>query len=422
MHLTAAPPHEDKIQKAFESLTDAQVAVYPVDARGLEAPQVFTATQNPVINRRDPGGSLARQQSREESRRFAAQSTMEEIAEETGGTTCKNTNDLAGCVQTALDDSSVYYELAYYPENVRWDNKFHKITVKSNQHGIKLRYRTGYFATDAATLAKRRAPAVLLQQACSGPLPSTSIPLTVMPLQPTQAPGQAPEPRYLLTVSPGALTRPVIDASRALHLQMAICEFGPKGDSYDFFPRDLSRDVPDALFADWQTNGMRDIFDYAAKPESQRLRFAVLDVQSGATGSVDVPAHVQLPVPAPAPAAAPLPVRIPFKSSSGKTSALDWSTGSLMYRGDIAADQGALAFFNAAYGTKFRCDAGKLVPKDASSSASPGLLLTFRAPDGHGALVEMSGEAPVYSGDMTIDPSARAFFDIVWKLTHCQQP
>ena len=74
----------------------------------------------------------------------------------TGGKTCENTNDLSGCVQGALDDSSAYYELAYYPENVKWDGKFHKITVKSNQHGIKLRYRTGYFATEPGASASSR--------------------------------------------------------------------------------------------------------------------------------------------------------------------------------------------------------------------------------------------------------------------------
>ena len=80
---------------------------------------------------------------------------------------------------------------------------------------------------------------------------------------------------------------------------MAVCEYSQKGDSFGFFPRDLSRNVPDALYADWQANGVRNIFDYDAKPESQRLRFAVLDVPSGQTGSVDVPAHPAEFTPAP---------------------------------------------------------------------------------------------------------------------------
>ncbi len=137
--------YSDKIRKASQALTDARIAVYPVDARGLEANQITSASSNPHINPRNPGGGFGGQLGRENNTRIDTQATMQQIAEQTGGKTCVNTNDLSGCVQGALDDSSAYYELAYYPENVKWDGKFHKITVKSNQHGIKLRYRTRLF-------------------------------------------------------------------------------------------------------------------------------------------------------------------------------------------------------------------------------------------------------------------------------------
>ena len=430
----------DKIRKAYESLTDAQVAVYPVDARGLETSQLYSTAQNPHINRNNIGAGFGGQLNRENNTRLDTQATMEQIAEGTGGKTCENTNDLSGCVQSALDDSSVYYELGYYPENVRWDGGFHKITVKSNQHGTKLRYRTGYFATDLATFAKQQAPDKLLQEACMGPLPTTSIGLTAVAVAPQQSPGltQAPQARFLLTISPAALTLPAAGPSRELQLQMAVCEFDPKGDSFAFYPHDLSRTVPDAVYQSWQANGMRNLFEYDAKPESERLRFAVLDVPSGATGSVDVPAHphdfAALPggvapaapaaasAPAPPKPVAPLPVHIIFNGSAGTSSMLDWSDGKLSYHGAIGIDQGAPAFFKSLYGSRFHCEAGKLTANDPASKASPNFLLTFRTPDGHGALVEVGGDAPAYSGDLTIDPSARSFFDYVWKLTHCQAP
>jgi hypothetical protein len=34
----------------------------------------------------------------------------------------------------------------------------------------------------------------------------------------------------------------------------------------------------------------------------------------------------------------------------------------------------------------------------------------------------LGGSAPVYSGELPVDSSARAFFDYLWKLAHCQQP
>ena len=435
--------YTDRIRKAFESLTDAQVAVYPVDARGLDTSRLYSTTQNPRINRNNPGAGFGRQLTRDDTARLAAQATMEQIAQETGGKPCENTNDLAGCVQSALNDGSSYYELAYYPENVKWDGRFHKISVKSNQHGTRLRYRTGYFATDQATLARQQAPEKLLQQACMGPLPSTSIPLTAVALEPKQAQGQTQEPqaRYLLTISPGALTLPAAGASRELHLQMAVCEYDPKGDTFTFYPRDFSRSVSDAEYQGWQTNGIRNIFDYGAKPESQRLRFAVVDIPTGTTGSVEVPAHPRefgpmpgsvVPEPtAAAPPAAGAPAVAPprevftsltFKSSSGASSKLDWNGGTLSYDGDLGIDLGASAFFQKTVGAQFHCQAGGLVPNDPKSTAVPKLIVVFESSKGSVALVDMTGSEPKYSGSLPIDPSAKPFFDQVWKLCHCQQP
>jgi hypothetical protein len=187
---------------------------------------------------------------------------------------------------------------------------------------------------------------------------------------------------------------------------------------------------------------MRDLFDYQAKPENQRLRFAVLDVPSGQIGAIDVPAHLQrygalpaatVPGDTPTGSAAPSSGLPPTKQATpvitklsfragGAASSLDWSGGSLSYHGDIGIDQGAPAFFKSAYGAKFHCDSGKLVANDPASGARPNFLLTFQSASGTGALVELGGDAPAYSGNLPVDASARAFFDYLWKLCHCQQP
>jgi VWFA-related protein len=432
----------DKVRKAAEALTDARVAVYPVDARGLEGLTAYSASNDNISTPAHPGGDIQGAQNRADTLRIDSQATMDDIADETGGKTCKNTNDLAGCVQTALNESSSYYELAYYPQNVKTDGSFHKITVKTGQHGLKLFYRRGYFAVDTVAMAKSIVPENSLKEACSDALPSTGISLTVEAVQPQQGPGKTDESRYLLTISPAALSLQPENGSRTMNVQMAICEFDPKGDSYQFFPRDLSRPVPDAVYQGWQAHGIRNIFDYDAKPKNQRLRFAVLDVPSGATGAVDVPAHPRefgsLPAPAapppsamtaanPSPAQPKPPTRIMtqinFKAGEGVSSALDWSTDKLWYHGNLGIEQGAPAFFKSVYGAKYHCDAGKLVPNDPSASAATvPLVFTFHSPAGPGALVQLGGDAPAYSGDLPIDPSAKAFFDYFWKLCHCQQP
>lgn len=437
-----------KVREAADALTDAQVAVYPVDARALEGPAAFSAA-SPA----EPGGNIGGALSREDSLRINSQATMEAIADETGGKTCKNTNDLAGCVQEALDEGSSYYELAYYPENIKWDGHFQKITVKTSRRGIKLDYRRGYFAASTAMLANPGQPDQLLKDACIDPLPSTSIGLTVEPIAPRESPGQPPTPRYLLTVSPSALSLAPANGVRQLSLQMAICEYDPKGDRFTFFPQDLTRPITDAALQAWQQHGIRNIFDYEAKPENPRLRFAVLDVPSGTTGSVDVPAHPhdfgaipgstvpgqgaappagtpplsQTSQAAGPPPAAPAPratitTALDFRSSSGKTGKLDWSAGKVTYQGDLGVALGATGLFQQFFAPRYHCEAGNLVPNDPTVTTAPKLALVLRGASGPAVLVDLTGTEPQYTGDLPVDPDAKAFFAEVWKLCHCQTP
>jgi hypothetical protein len=440
---SGAAMYQDKIRAAADALTEARVAVYPVDARGLEGPQSYLAANENSSTLRHPGGDIAASLRRESDARTMAQATMDELADETGGKTCKNTNGLAACVQRALDESSSYYELAYYPEGVNWDGSFHKIRIKSARGGVKMSYRRGYFATDAGARAGQEPPQKLLQEACGDPLLSTSIGLAAEALASPSGSSDANEVRYLLTISPNALSFATEGEARAVNLQMAVCEYDPKGTSYQFYPRDLSRPVPEAVYQGWRRNGFRNIFDYQAKPQNQRLRFVVLDVPSGAAGSVDVPAHphdfgsVPAPAPGVAPAlpagksssppapnagAAPLITRFTFRSASGGSSVLNWARDKLFYQGDLGVAQGAPAFFHSIFGQTFHCEAGKLVSNNPASGTAADFTFRFRSASGPTAVVDLNGSEPAYSGDLPVEPSAKEFFGRVWKLCHCQEP
>ena len=56
-----------------------------------------------------------------------------------------NTNDIAGAIRTAVEDSSVTYTLGFYPENDKFDNSFHNLKVKLIDFPhLETRYRKGY--------------------------------------------------------------------------------------------------------------------------------------------------------------------------------------------------------------------------------------------------------------------------------------
>jgi len=126
---SAPPPPTDQwtwtddADRAIRALNDANLAIYPVDARGL----------------------VASASARTSNRVYQNQATMEELASRTGGRAFINTNDIASAVRTAVEDSSVTYTLGFYPQDDKFNNSFHNLKVKLPDFPhVELRYRKGY--------------------------------------------------------------------------------------------------------------------------------------------------------------------------------------------------------------------------------------------------------------------------------------
>jgi len=115
-----------------QRLAQAQIAVYPVDPRGL----VGAAVEDASRDLKDPsghsyaGGDFAQQMNRTNSGLLSSQGTMEEFATETGGVAYMNQNEISRAVALSVTDGSTYYSLAYYPSNKDWNEKFRSLQVK----------------------------------------------------------------------------------------------------------------------------------------------------------------------------------------------------------------------------------------------------------------------------------------------------
>ena len=159
-----------------------------MDVRGLQAQQSLSSFQNVNLPQARTKWAYVRQTGLhvEGVDLQQSQNTMDALAQDTGGRACKNSNDLAGCVMTALKDSSSYYEMSFYPQKVNWDGKFHKIFVKTTRLGVKLSYRRGYYALDASSLAKKQQPEDHLRQACADQIALDDHPLSPLFVSPGQ--------------------------------------------------------------------------------------------------------------------------------------------------------------------------------------------------------------------------------------------
>ncbi|HEY2360226.1 MAG TPA: VWA domain-containing protein [Candidatus Angelobacter sp.] len=148
--------YEDQLAYLGSLLADAQVAVYPIDARGLIGSPLYNVASNLSGQGGSSLGGLAmKAEGKQSEELFQSHVAMLDLADKTGGKAYYNRNDIDTALSDGIDDGSTYYMVGYYPQNKKWDGRFRRIEVKTRRHGINLRYRTGYFAIDrAAYLAK----------------------------------------------------------------------------------------------------------------------------------------------------------------------------------------------------------------------------------------------------------------------------
>lgn len=128
------------VRAAKQLLDESRVAVYPVDANGLQVDPQFSAATSYTA---PPGKSFfGRQQGAEHA-------AMDVIAESTGGRAFYNTNGLQEAMDTAVRQGSVYYTLTYAPTNTKADGGERNIKVVLKYPGYQLSYRRSYLADDA---------------------------------------------------------------------------------------------------------------------------------------------------------------------------------------------------------------------------------------------------------------------------------
>jgi VWFA-related protein len=125
----------------------SQVVISSIDSKGLavlpgDMPDIHVGygTVDPHLSFVQRDFALNREQ--------MAISTLEQLAEDTGGQFFHNDNDLNVGFRKATALSEVYYVLAFAPKNVKPDGRFHVLKVALSEHrpGITLQARRGYFA------------------------------------------------------------------------------------------------------------------------------------------------------------------------------------------------------------------------------------------------------------------------------------
>lgn len=160
--------YQGEINHVSDLLANAQVAVYPIDAGAVGNRDSYSSLSNTdsngnylgnsargAVRNGLPGSQQASEISNASETAINSHSTMNSVAEQTGGKAFYNTNDLNRAIRDSMEDGSTYYTLGYYPENKEWDGRFRSIFVKVNRPGVKLHYRQGFYAVEPKEYAKQ---------------------------------------------------------------------------------------------------------------------------------------------------------------------------------------------------------------------------------------------------------------------------
>jgi len=247
--------HAEEIRELAARLSSTQIAIYPVDARGLTA-----------------------------SDDTDSQEEMRSIARETGGRAYVNQNEIKAGVQRAFDDQTAAYTIAYYPENKKYDGKYRSIKVKVKRDGVEVQNRRGYFAIDP-TQVKGYNPQDEVLRATTDVTASTMVGFTAQVV-----PASANKGKVGVTFLVDATTLAAEDSGGGKHINVSFYATaftnGKMGPSVS---QKVDRSFDDKTYQQILRHGLLLHMDMDPPPPNSRLHLAVQDSRTGLVGTINAP-------------------------------------------------------------------------------------------------------------------------------------
>ena len=136
--------NQSALRAATASAVKANVSIYPVDIRGLQAFPAGGEAQNASLHGQSAYNGAA--VLNDLTSNANTQETLSTLASDTGGKAFFDSNDFGAVFSQVQKDSSAYYVLGFTSNNPLKDGRFRHIKVQINRPDLKLDYRSGYYA------------------------------------------------------------------------------------------------------------------------------------------------------------------------------------------------------------------------------------------------------------------------------------
>jgi VWFA-related protein len=264
-----------EIDECVRAVNNANLAIYPVDSRGLMTDPRFNAERQKV-NVKAPRAPVG----------VRNQDTMNELASRTGGHAYYNTNDLKKAITDAVNDARVVYTIGFYPSQETFDGKFHKLDVKVVGHGgLNLRYRKGYFDAPEAPTDVQSARTEL-RDAVWSPIDATGAGITagakIDPSNPNQL-------NLAIEIDQKVLSLQANGDRWAGRLDILIVQKNDRGQEFNGEDDRLDLNLLKASYDKVMQQGFIYRKSINMAPQAKMVRVIVRDAPSGTLGSLTIP-------------------------------------------------------------------------------------------------------------------------------------
>ena len=136
--------NEASLRSAINAAVRADLAIYSVDTRGLQA--IAPLGDASTGSLRGQGAFNGSALTNSMNQNFATQEVMATLSSDTGGKAFFDSNDFAPAFAQVQKDNSAYYAIGFHSTDPARDGKYRKLTFKIDRPGVKLEYRPGYYA------------------------------------------------------------------------------------------------------------------------------------------------------------------------------------------------------------------------------------------------------------------------------------
>jgi VWFA-related protein len=279
--------NQASMRAATNEAVKANMAIYSVDSRGLEAlPAVGSASTGSL--RGSSAYSGGAMQSQLDSN-FGSQEVLATLSSDTGGKAFFDSNDFGPVFQQVQHDTEAYYIIGFRSTNTARDGGFRHLTVKLNRSDVKLDYRPGYYAPADFQHQKTEDREQALTEQMRSDLPATDVAIYLQALY-----FRLDDNKFFIPVSlivPGSQIHTIKNGDRD---KANIDVLGEVKNAQGIVVGNIRDTVKLALDASQQVQRKNIQYStgFTLAPGKYHLKFVVRENQTGAMGSFETDLQV----------------------------------------------------------------------------------------------------------------------------------